>query len=201
MSNTSATGGYLAPEGSPASAVDAAHDAQLQALVAGVTGLAGNLVRPRWQPTVPKQPEPDVDWCAIGVTTSDSSTFAVIEHVSTGDGSDTFRRHETLEILCSFYGPNCRGLAARLRDGLQVPQNREVMRAQGMAFAEASRIVALPEFVNQQWIRRADITVILRRQVDRVYPVLNVLEAVGTIRPDADRSGTPFDTANHRTGV
>jgi hypothetical protein len=34
-----------------------------------------------------------------------------------------------------------------------------------------------PELVNQQWINRADMQIEFRYQIDRVYPVLNLVGA------------------------
>ncbi|MNJ82492.1 hypothetical protein D3C77_819390 [compost metagenome] len=50
-----------------------------------------------------------------------------------------------------------------------------------MAFVGASDILPVPELVNQQWVRRYDISIQMRRQVVRVYPVLNILSAEPTI--------------------
>src|SRR4051812_9766277 len=55
--NDSSTGGYLSPVVASSALQDAALDALLQQMVAGITGLPGNMVRPRWQPVTPKQPE------------------------------------------------------------------------------------------------------------------------------------------------
>lgn len=69
MSNDSSTGGPLiAEDGTPTLALDDPFDAFLQSLVVGVTGIPGNLCRPRWQPIPPAEPEVGTDWCAIGVT-------------------------------------------------------------------------------------------------------------------------------------
>ena len=41
----------------------------------------------------------------------------------------------------------------------------------------AHRVRAVPELVNQQWVRRQDLPITLRRIVRRTYPVLNILSA------------------------
>jgi len=43
----------------------------MQSLVAGITNLPGNLVRPRWQPQPLPIPPHNVDWAAIGINSSD----------------------------------------------------------------------------------------------------------------------------------
>ena len=176
MANTSATGGYLAPGGTPLPA-DIALEDILQPMVAGITGLAGQYVRPRWQPGNPRQPEPDTDWCAIGVTATRRDDGPAIIHDGTGDGSDAYIRHEDIDVLATFYGPNCQRNAATLQDGLQIPQNLEALFIQGFSFVEARDARRAPEFFNQQWINRFDVTIRFRRRIDRTYAVLNILSA------------------------
>lgn len=199
--NDSSTGGYLTPSVASPPLEDAELDALIQQMVVGITGLPGNMVRPRWQPVVPKQPEPSVNWCAIGVTTQDSDAGPAIVHqadfvgnvvladgtqvaessgpVGYGDinGRDTYIRHQDIEVLASFYGPNGKRYAQQLSDGLAIPQNREQLGVNDMAFVDAGAIRAVPEMVNQQWIRRYDMTVRLRRKITRTYAVLNLLSA------------------------
>jgi len=177
MGNTSATGGYLGPAVVSPPLEDSDLDAVFQGLVAGITGLDGSLVRPRWQPTSPKQPEPSINWCAIGVTVINPDAGAYIEHSPTGDGSDNMQRHEDIDLACTFYGPLGATFAAMLRDGLSIPQNLDFLRLQGMGYIECGLARAFPELFNQQWIKRFDITARFRRQVKRTYGVLNILSA------------------------
>ncbi|WP_186096934.1 phage neck terminator protein [Burkholderia gladioli] len=183
--NDSSTGGYLAPTVEAPPDEDDALDNLLHDLIAGVTALDGSLVRPRWQPTVPKQPAPNVNWCAFGVSDQEPDANPVIQHDGTGDGSDTYIRHEGIEVACTFYGPNAKGYAQRLADSLAIPQNREALGANDMAFVGVSKIIPAPDFVNQKWIRRYDITFTLRRKVTRTYPVLNLLSATATTTTDS----------------
>jgi hypothetical protein len=178
MVNDSATGGYLAPDGTPAPAEDSQLDAVFQQLVVGIVGIEGLLVRPRWQPTAPKQPEASVTWCAIGMTGSFVAPIgAAIEHVSTGAGSDHLTQHESIDLATTFYGPLARAAVARLRDGLAIPQNIEAIAGKDFAFVACGTIRTVPEIVNQQWIRRYDMQIAFRRKVSRVYAVRNVLSA------------------------
>ncbi|KAF1069151.1 MAG: hypothetical protein GAK45_01172 [Pseudomonas citronellolis] len=176
MANTSATGGYLAPEGTPTPADEALEDI-LQPMVAGITGLPGKFVRPRWQPGTPKQPEPDVDWCAIGVMQTKQDANPAIEHDGSGDGEDKYQRHQDLILLATFYGPSAQGYGQRLSDGISIPQNREALKALNMDFVEAGELIAATDLVNQQWVRRYDLRIRLRRKIERTYPVLNILSA------------------------
>ncbi|GHE70024.1 bacteriophage protein [Camelimonas fluminis] len=194
MSNTSSTGGYLTPEAIPSPLEDDGLDDFLQAMVAGITGLPGKMVRPRWQPIPPKQPTPETDWSAIGITTRTPDDNAVVIHRPDGEGADALQRHEEFDALASFYGPNCQQYAGRLRDGLSIAQNREPMQRLGMGLVNVGNIVLLPELLNQRWLRRADLTVRIRRQIDRTYPVLNILSSGGTIH--AGDQDTPWNSEN-----
>ncbi|WP_454734240.1 phage neck terminator protein [Cupriavidus pauculus] len=177
MANTSATGGPLAPAVASPPLEDDELDDLLQETVAGVTSLDGAMVRPRWQPTVPKQPEPGTNWCAIGITVQTPDAGPAIQHDPAGDGSDTYIRHQDIELLCSFYGPSASGYAQRLADGMAIPQNSEHLALRDVKFVSASEVRPAPEFVNQQWVRRYDLTLTLRRKITRTYPVLNLLSA------------------------
>lgn len=176
MANTSATGGYLAPT-APVPPDDEDLDNLLQELVAGVTGLPGEMVRPRRQPTVPKQPEPTENWCAMGVSVQTNDSGPAIRHDPAGDGSDTYTRHQQIDLMCSFYGPSAKGYAQRLADSISIPQNGEQLALNGMKFVSASDIQPAPALINQQWNRRYDLTLVLRRKITRTYPVLNLLSA------------------------
>ena len=182
--NTSATGGYLSPLVVSPPQEDTDLDLLFQGAIAGISGLAGNLVRPRWQPTIPVVPEANINWCALSVTVEESQDFPYIEHVGAGNGSDTFIRHEDIELFCTFYGPNAQQKAALLRDGFYIPQNLEALNLAGIGFVEADSIRAAPELFNQQWVKRYDLTLRFRRKVQRTYPVLNILSATPEIISD-----------------
>lgn len=175
--NTSATGGYLVPAVASPPLDDGALDGLLQQLIKGVSGLPGAMVRPRWQATVPKQPEPGANWCAFGIVDQRNDAGPAIQHDPTGQGNDIYIRHQDLTVLCSFYGPGAKGYAQTLADGLTIPQNNEAIGAQGMRFIDADDIRAVPDLVNQQWVRRYDMSIRLRRKIQRTYPVLNLLSA------------------------
>ncbi|WP_175786539.1 phage neck terminator protein [Burkholderia anthina] len=173
----SSTGGYLAPAVDMPPDEDDALDDLVHDLVVGITALSPDLVRPRWQPVVAKQPEPGVNWCAFGIQTQTLDASPAIVHNGANEGSDTYIRHQDLDVLCTFYGPQAKGYAQRLADGLSLSQNREQLQLLDMGFVGVSEIRAAPDLVNQQWVRRYDITVKLRRKITRTYAVLN-LESV-----------------------
>lgn len=182
MTNTSATGGYLAPEGTVAADDDFLRIIQLA--IVGITGLDGKKVKAVWQPDPPPKEDLNVDWCGYRVESTDPNWTGAIIHHPEGEGTDELRRHETVNLLVSFYGPHSEAYGGILRDGMLIPQNMEALKAQGIAFLEAGRLMNAPEYVNNQWVSRRDLTVKLRRVVSRTYAVLNVLSAEGEIVAD-----------------
>lgn len=185
MANDSSTGGFLSPEGT-LPPEDSDLDAILQQAIVGITGLAGAMVRPRWQATVPRQPEPSVNWCAFGITDTGPADFPAITHDGTGNGSDTLLRHEEITVLASFYGPGASSNSKTLRDGIYLAQNREALQAQGIDLIGTDDIRAAPDLINQQWVRRFDLQLNFRRKSQRTYPVLNLLSAPTTIVTDSN---------------
>lgn len=182
MTNTSATGGYLQPlAAGPAPLEDAALDNFLQALVVGITGLDGTLVRQRWQVNPPNQPAIDVDWCAIGVVDRDADINAAVLHQGAADGNDLLVRTEWLDILASFYGPHADTLATVLRDGFYIAQNREAMFTAGFGLTRVHQLQAAPTLTNERWLYRMDVPFRVTRIVEREYGILNLVEADGTI--------------------
>lgn len=170
----SSTGGFIAPISAPPINDQDLYIA-LQATVTGITGLPGNKVWPRWQANPAGRPAITVDWAAVGTTTLISDTFPVEDHDQTGDGSSTQQTHEEIDVLISFYGPNCEAKSKLLRDGLKISQNRDAMYVFGLKLIETRGHTKSADLVNNQWYPRADLTVRVRRQVDRTYPILNVL--------------------------
>lgn len=174
----------------PNPAEDEALDLIFQALVTGVTGMDGDLVRGMWQNPPPKQPERGVDWCSVGVFGSrpEAGSGAYTQHLN-GPGiddpsSDLLIRHEELEVMAAFYGPNAKGKSGILRDGLFLDQNREALKVVDIAFVGTDPQRAAPEFVNQQWIRRWDLMMRFNRKIQRVYTVQNIVAAIVHIFDD-----------------
>lgn len=178
MANTSASGGYLQPSSTAPVENDAFEDL-LGGLIAGISGLTRGLVRPRWQATPPAMPTITTNWCAFGITAIDADWSAATTHIPDGEGADEVVRHDTVHILVSFYGPAAYGLAAQVRDGLWVPQNFEAVRMAGIALLECDRIRTASDLINERFVRRVDLDILLRRAVVRTYPILNLLTAQG----------------------
>lgn len=196
MANDSATGGFLAPSSSSL-VEDAALDAILQTLVAGVTAIPGNLVRPRWQLIPPPQPEPNVDWCAIGVTDeTPPDGFGAQWHVGRdASGSNPNGYSATVDwvaitVTASFYGPAARSNAALLRSGLLVGQNRETLYATGLKLVgppDGGRFV--PEIDNGRTVRRFDVSLRFNYAIQRIWPIDDLLVAQVQLTEDNSAKG------------
>lgn len=197
--NNSSVAGFLTPNSSPAPLEDADLDDFFQSMVVGITGLSEANVRPRWQREPPTQPEADVDWMAVGVVDETPDTFAVVRHSQTDDPLapvDELQRHEDLDVLVTSYGPNARRNIKLLADGLMIEQNLAVLTANGMGLVETGRVVAVPDFVKDQWIRRFDVHIIVRRNVTRTYNILDinsarVIETTGTFTDEFEVNPPP----------
>ena len=173
--------GFLSPDNTDAD--DASLDAILQAWLVGITGLPGSYVRPRWQPIPGPQPDQDVNWCAIGVTSLEADFQPAFVHDETGDttdpltGTSIMQRHEAIEAAATFYGPDAVDYAALARDSAQVGQNRDVLAARKIWLVGTGTIRVVPEVVGQIWLRRADLDFAFRREVIRLYPIRTLVAA------------------------
>ena len=173
--NDSASAGPLSPTGDPVPYDEDLVDA-LQPLFVGISGLPGAMFRPRWQPDdVPNLPEAHDDWAALGVSRTRTDTFAYVAHVASGAGYDYLQRSEEIDLLLSFYGPRARANAERTRDGLSVAQNLAPLAAMNVGLVGVGDSVPLPALLHGKWQRRVDLTVTLRRCVERRYGVLTVV--------------------------
>ncbi len=182
MSTDSTADGFLASSaGGPAPLEDQALNRFLQQMVSQITGVPGSLVRPRWQPEPPNQPEIDVTWVAIGVADMRGDTFAAELHASDG-ASSTIYRQEDIDVLMSFYGPSAGTAFSALREGLSLEQNRSYLTAAGFGLIGMPDGRAAPALLNDRWQYRIDATLQLRRGVARKYPILNVLSLDETIK-------------------
>lgn len=182
---TSATGGYIDP--STGAIYDNALDDLLQQVIVGLTGLAGNLVRPRFPAgTPPQHPEFNVNWISFGVMgPGEEDAYAYERHAAAGDGSSTIERDEVLELRASFYGPNAASLVARFRDGLQVSTNRDALVSADLALIEIRPSTRIPALLSETWVNRINLSVMFRRRTSRLYAVLNLLSSQVTINTEA----------------
>lgn len=179
--NTSATGGYLAPENALAPTEDDALVDFLQSVIVGVSGVPGQFVRPRWQPEPPNLPPRSTTWIALGIDSRQPDTYAYVDHGGDAPGADNLQRHEVLNLRASIYGPAADSTAARIRDGLQIAQNREALQLANMGLVQTGNPIAVPSLVKEQWLYRVDLTIAIRRLIQRNYPVLNLVTAHGDV--------------------
>lgn len=178
--NTSATGGYLLPQKPATEPFNGLTFEQfLQTVFVGVSGLPGDLVRPKWQLNPPKQPDATVNWMAFGLTSDDADVNAYVGVDDTGNNQ--FMRMEALTVQCSFYGPKSLEFGKTVRDGFQIPQNFEALQSVKMGFVNADQMVRAPDIVNERWVDRWEMSVYLRREIIRVYPILNFLSGSGIV--------------------
>lgn len=182
----SATGGYLLPNPSPPPPLeDDALDDFIQGFVVGITGLAGALVRPRWQVEPPNLPDETVSWAAVGIIRREGDTYSAEQHIPDGNGSTNLIRHETLDVLATFYGPNAQANGALLRDGLGLAQNREQLFLNGMGLVSIGQLMKGPELIKSKWYPKADLPLAIRRVILRNYPILNLESAGITLETEA----------------
>jgi len=151
----------------------------IQTVLVGITGIEGKYVRPTWQINPPKQPDIDIDWIAFGVNVLTPDANGAIQ--VNPAGVTTYQRHELLEIACSIFGPNGEETAGILRDGFQIPANLAALKAANMGFTEVTQARHVPDLVNERWVNRLVMSVFIRRQVQRTYPIQTFLSANGTI--------------------
>ena len=182
---SSATGGFLKPT-TPFPPDGGSFDDLLQAVVVGVTGLPGDYVFPRWQPEPPEQPPQLTNWCAIGETSSDPQGFSYGEfHPDTVTGGSMEQvTYDTVEVIASFYGPDCMSFANLLRQGLQISQNRDTLISVGVAYIGPYGIRRVPELINNVWVDRADLTLMFNRIQSRTYNIQSILSASAQFVPN-----------------
>ncbi len=179
MSNTSATGGYLLPSTTSGLPGSLTLDQFIQTVLVGISGIDGTLVRPRWQEAPPANPPLSTNWIAFGVALDAPDIYAYVG--VNPDTSVSSQRQQGLEVQCCFYGPNAIDNATLVCDGFQIQQNLEALRAANMGFVETGQILHVPELVNERYINRYEMAVVLRREIQRTYPILSIVSATGTI--------------------
>src|SRR5258708_882462 len=140
---TSAQAGFITPRDHGTLDDQGPLDAFIQTMVVGLTGISGNLVRPRWQLEPPTLPDISQTWVAVGRGRRRPDTFAFVRHKRSADGQgeDLVARSEEIEFNCSFYGPQAELRAVFLSMGFQVGQNREVLTQKGFGFINLGDII------------------------------------------------------------
>jgi len=166
--------GYIQASGNPLN--DDALAGILQAMITGVTGLPGNLVRPRWQPQPPTQPSVTTVWCAVGITSYTPYDYPA--YTQDADDSGTLHRYERFDALATFYGPQSSFYAALLRDGIYIRQNFETLSAQGIKLRSVDETTHLGELINSQYVSRSDVPMSFVRFVERTYDSIPAIAQV-----------------------
>ncbi|MXF49430.1 hypothetical protein GR294_23330 [Raoultella sp. Lac2] len=173
MSNDSTEPGYLTPVGD-APDYDKDLEKQLSRWVRGVTGMPVNMVLPRFTDPQPKIPVNGETWCGFNFATLSRPGMPANTQVS--DEQSEQWSWENIQALFCFYGPGGSAMATRFRDGMFIEQNSDTFRRiSGLSLVDAGEIRNLPELINNQWVRRYDLTVTLSRKNTRTYNVKSVV--------------------------
>lgn len=177
MALNSTEAGYLVPVSEPS--YDAAFTDTLQSMLVGVTGIPGDLVRPRWQPNPPQQPDFSTDWIAFGALSIEPLEFSYEEHVPTaelGVGQSTITFDENVQVLHSIYGPNATRTARRLIAGLQIAQNRYTLRTFGIVIGAIGTVNVVPALLKETWVPKVDLSIEYRRRASHNYAIRTIAE-------------------------
>lgn len=162
-----------------------------QAAVAGITGLAPELVRPRFQDTIPNYPDFNQNWVAVGVQVSSQDTNAHKRHRGSLEHPDTsvtkVSRDELIEVFMSFYGPNCHDTMSRFREGLALDENRAELGRAGIKVYRVGEPIMLPALLKERWVKRVDFKVHFSRRVERTYAENTIATANVTIDTEDGR--------------
>jgi hypothetical protein len=159
----------------------------IQAWVAGVSGLPGDLVRVAYAAEPPNPPSAGTCWAAITVQPREAPPFAQVTR--TGVDQATLYRHETLELLCSFFdlgatpsdgfGGEADAYASVMRDGILVEQNRWVLQNNGWGVLTYGELTPVPVLLKERWNYRVDLKIRMVREIRRAYAVPDL--AVATV--------------------
>lgn len=182
--NNSSSGGYLTPTSSDGFPSGLSLTQFIQTFIVGVSGFDGTLVRPKWQVEPLKNPLGNVDWIAFAVAINNPDAYAYVWIDQ--DENTNLQRQDRLEIQMSFYGPNAQENSSIILDGFQIPQNLEALRMVNMGYLGITPAIRGPDLVNEKWIDRYETSLILTRQVQRVYPILSFASVAGVIHTVID---------------
>jgi len=172
---SSAAAGYLLPITEPI------YDDPLEDFFHGffqaITALPGDHVRPRWQPEPGNMPDFNADWLAFGITLYKDDIFAYQGADPGNEEQDIIERDEIITMLISTYGPNATRLVKLISIGVQLAQNRAVLRANQITVVEVQDPVPLPALLKSKWVKRTDLNIRFRRRAGWTYAVRPVASA------------------------
>lgn len=179
---SSQTGGYILPIGQPIIPRNLTFTQFIQTVIVGVSGLPGTSVRPKWQIAPPKQLDITQNWISFGIAAQkpDPHNYVGVNQ----DGSNFTQRNEVVDVTCSVYGPDAVDLQSLISDNLQLPQNCTALTIANMGLVETTSGIRMPEVVNERWMDRVDFSIVIRRLIQREYPIVTFAGANGTIYSD-----------------
>lgn len=149
---------------------DQALELSLNPTIAQITGLDGNkYIRPRWQPDPPVTPDRATNWVALGITRRASPTVAATKQIDALTAAVI--RYQEFDILLSWYGPDSGSLGAIFADGLQIGQNRDLLRQYDFGIVTIGDATRAPDLFKEKFRNRYDQTLTLRRRTERIYSV------------------------------
>jgi hypothetical protein len=186
-SPNSSIAGYLAPTTTVLE--DDALDDFIHDFIQGITNLSNNLIRPQWQLIPPNSPDVLTNWISFGIVSKEddftvSSSFDPILGL-------TKIRNQFMRIQISFLGPNCNSIQGIFRDGINIEQNRAVLRANGYSIDKLSRPLNTSLLISERWGRRIDQFLTLRRVINTTYPILDLTSASATVFPAGNITNAP----------
>jgi hypothetical protein len=189
----------MQPNLTPAPAFDSDLENLIHDNIVAVTGIAGNMVRPRFQPEPANHPDQSTDWVAFGLSVQDSDTFAAVTHDPLGNGgvgTSTVERDELITVNLSFYGPNGGKNISYYREGIQLESNRWDLLAGGLGLVGMTSVINLPALLKDKWVRRLDTKITFRRRSGLTYNVPSLLG--GNVVINNERYLTTINTSTPR---
>ncbi|MCD9249018.1 hypothetical protein LUS38_17575 [Escherichia coli] len=174
MSNDSTARGYLTPVGEGPK-YDEELEREISRWIRGVSGLPAKAVFSRWTDPQPLIPKNGVTWCGFGITTVPQPLSQ--SDVQVSDEQSEQWTWEQVTVICCFYGPLGSRTASTFRSGIFVEQNNAELNLSGLSLVDAGTIYNLPELINNQWVRRYDLTITLSRKNTRTYNVRTLEDA------------------------
>lgn len=174
MSNDSTTRGYLTPVGD-GPAYDDALEQEINWWISGVAGLPAEQVLPLWNaPQPPAQPD-GTTWCEFSIAAVPRPLSQ--SDVQVSDEQSEQWTWEEIAVSCSFYGPLSATTSANFRAGMFIEQNNAELNLSGLSLVDAGAIKSLPELIDNQRVRRYDLSVTLSRKNTRTYNIRTLKSA------------------------
>jgi len=171
LPNTSQYDGFIFPTHLYKPLLDAPLLDVIHDWIAGITGLKGDHVIPKWQRESNNPYDIADTWVSFGIMKRKADTFAceVWE-----DTRYILSRNESIRLLASFYGDQADQYVSIFREGMQVSQNLDFLRARNMTLSYSGDIVNVPEMIKYEWVYRQDLAFEIVRQIRYNYPILNL---------------------------